>query len=166
MRHPAIGAPRHVIGAGAGTMADNGLDVLAISKAIASRPLGPSQRIYANAVAAVDTDLNPPELLALLQSIEAAFGRRRIGQRWRSRTLDLDILLWSGGNWQSPDLQIPHPEMAARDFVIGPAAQIAGEWRHPILGLTLNQINARLTGAKALRPKEKGPTNRPSPLLA
>ena len=148
MRHPAIGAPRHVIGAGAGAMADNGLDVLAISKAIASRPLGPSQRSYANAVAAIETDLDPPELLELLQSIEAAFGRRRMGQRWRSRTLDLDILLWSGGIWQSPDLHIPHREMAARDFVIGPAAQIAGEWRHPILGLTLSQINARLTRAK------------------
>lgn len=140
-----------MIGAGAGAMADNGLDVLAISKAITSRPLGPSQRSYANAVAAIETDLHPPKLLELLQSIEEAYGRRRMGQRWRSRTLDLDILLWSRGIWWSPDLQIPHPDMAGRDFVISPAAQIAGGWRHPILGLTLNQINARLTGAKTRR---------------
>ncbi|MEP2734887.1 MAG: 2-amino-4-hydroxy-6-hydroxymethyldihydropteridine diphosphokinase [Erythrobacter sp.] len=144
MRHPRIGSPRHVIGAGAGAMVDAGLDVLAISKAISSRPLGPSQRTYTNAVAAIEAELSPPDLLELLHDIEDAFGRSRIGQRWRSRTLDLDILLWSGGIWQSADLQIPHPEMARRDFVIGPAAQIAGEWRHPLLGLTLNQINARL----------------------
>ena len=90
-----------------------------------------------------ETDLTPPDLLDVLQSVEADFGRRRRGARWRARPLDLDIILWSGGAWASPDLTIPHPLFRERDFVIGPAAQIAPQWRDPVTGLTLRQLAAR-----------------------
>jgi 2-amino-4-hydroxy-6-hydroxymethyldihydropteridine diphosphokinase len=79
-----------------------------------------------------------------LQSIEARFGRRRRGQRWRARVLDLDIVLWSGGAWASPGLIVPHVAFRERLFVLGPAAKIAGDWRDPVTGLSLRQLLARL----------------------
>ncbi len=77
------------------------------------------------------------------RTIERVFGRDRRGQRWRSRTLDLDIVLWSGGTWYGPRLAIPHPLFRQRDFVLRPAAQIAPDWRDPVSGLTLRQLAAR-----------------------
>src|SRR3546814_9836046 len=91
-------------------------------------PLGPSRRRYANAVALVASKLSPPEMLGRLQEIEARFGRRT-GQRWSARTLDLDILLWSGGAWSDGALTIPHPAMTQRAFVLGPLRAIVPEWR-------------------------------------
>lgn len=110
-----------------------------------SRPVGPSQREYANGAALVQTDLEPPEVLNLLQGIENAFGRRRQGQRWRARTLDLDIVLWTGGGWADDRLIVPHAEFRKRDFVLRPAAQIAPGWRDPLTGLTLKHLLTRLT---------------------
>lgn len=117
---------------------------------IASAPVGPSQRRYANSAAQIATALEPPQLLALLKRVERAFGRRRGGQRWRSRVLDLDIVLWSGGAFVSRELTIPHPLFRERDFVLAPAAAIAPHWRDPLGNLTLRQIHARLTRHRSL----------------
>jgi 2-amino-4-hydroxy-6-hydroxymethyldihydropteridine diphosphokinase len=122
----------------------DGLALLAQSPTITSRPLGPSQRIYANAAALVETVLDPPALLARLKSIEHAFGRRARGRRWSSRVLDLDIILWSGGIWSERNLSIPHPEFRRRQFVLQPASRIAPQWRDPTCAFTLRQLAARL----------------------
>jgi 2-amino-4-hydroxy-6-hydroxymethyldihydropteridine diphosphokinase len=131
-------------------MAD--IDVFAQSSTICSAPVGPSRREYANAAVVLATSLSPPELLERLQSIELHFGRTRKGQRWQARTLDLDILLWSEGIWVSDDpiLAIPHPAMRARDFVLGPASEIAPQWRHPLTGLAIRQLFHRLRRPKPL----------------
>ena len=93
----------------------------------------------------VDIDgIDPQGLLTCLHEAEAAFGRNRRGQRWRSRTLDLDIVLWSGGIFASTDLLIPHPRFRERDFVLGPAAAIIPKWRDPITGWTVQQLFAQL----------------------
>ena len=110
-----------------------------------SRPLGPSQRDYANAAAVIETALRPRELLRELQRIELDFGRRRRGRRWGARTLDLDIVLWDGGVFSDDALAIPHGHFRERDFVLGPAAAIAGRWRDPVTGLSLAHLHARLT---------------------
>ena len=83
------------------------------------------------------------ETLEHLQSIEEKFGRERRGQRWRARTLDLDIVLWSGGAWHSTTLSIPHPLFREREFVLRPAAEIAADWRDPVSGHTLRQLARR-----------------------
>lgn len=142
--HHRRGSPRKVIAAALESLGQSGLKIEKVSRTITSRPIGPSRRAYANAVAVVRSRLDPPELLALLQRIEAGFGRRRGGQRWRARVLDLDIVLWSGGTWVSPGLTVPHPAFRERLFVLGPASEIAGHWRDPLSGLTLRQLNARL----------------------
>lgn len=133
-----------------GALQNNGVEVIARSRTLTSRPIGPSQRSYANAAVGVQSALTPPALLGALQGIEDQFGRRRSGQRWRARVLDLDVLLWSGGIWQSETLCIPHRHMRERDFVLGPAQQIAGDWRDPLSCLSVAQLHARLTRARPL----------------
>ena len=149
MRHPLYGAPRAVL-AEAMLALDGVGHVLAISRIIASAPLGPSLRTYANAACVIESDLAPADLLNALQGIEKQFGRKKSGQRWRARTLDLDIVLWSGGVIAENGLSVPHPAFRQRRFVLGPAASIAPGWRDPLTGLTLAQLYARLTSNAAL----------------
>lgn len=126
-------------------MAGEGLTIEAVSPVITSAPVGPSRRRYANAATRVATLLDPPALLALLQSLETRFGRVRRGQRWGARTLDLDVILWSGGPWRSKTLTIPHPLYRTRSFVLTPAAQVAPGWRDPHGTCTIRHLHARLT---------------------
>lgn len=144
MRHPRHGPPREVVRQAVAALAEAGIMRIVLSPIVASRPVGPSLRSYANAVLLCRADLAPPAMLERLLAVEAQFGRRRRGQRWRARTLDLDIVLWSGGRWHSPTLAIPHPLFRERLFVLAPAAAIAGSWRDPASGLTLRQLAARL----------------------
>lgn len=114
------------------------------SAIVASKPLGPSRRRFANAVALVETRAAPERLLRRLQRIEAKFGRRR-ARRWAARVIDLDIILWSGGMWASDDLLIPHPQFRLRDFVLKPLLTLAPGWRDPVTRLSVRQLAARLT---------------------
>jgi 2-amino-4-hydroxy-6-hydroxymethyldihydropteridine diphosphokinase len=147
---PRHGAPPKLLRAALDCLAaEPGVELESASPIVASAPLGPSRRRYANAVAVVASDLDPPALLDRLQAIEAAFGRQRRGTRWRARTLDLDIVLWSEGAWVSPGLTIPHPRFRERAFVLVPARRIAREWRDPLSGRTVAQLAARLTRPRA-----------------
>jgi 2-amino-4-hydroxy-6-hydroxymethyldihydropteridine diphosphokinase len=118
----------------------------AVSPIVATAALGPSRRRFANAAVLIETPLDPPRLLALLKRLERSFGRRR-GLRWGARPLDLDILLWSGGRWQSAALSVPHPALAHRAFVLGPLGTIARDWRLPKSPLRIGHLEARLTRA-------------------
>ena len=127
-----------------------GVHILQASRIYHSRPMGPSQRRYANMVAAVTTDLSPPALLALLKEIEQRFGRKS-GRRWGARVLDLDILAMESHIWphragwaQARDLAIPHHGLHLRDFVLTPILEVAPQWRHPIFGLSARQMHHHL----------------------
>ncbi|WP_174296826.1 2-amino-4-hydroxy-6-hydroxymethyldihydropteridine diphosphokinase [Sphingomonas bacterium] len=126
------------------------------SPIVASAPLGPSIRRFANAVALIESDVAPPELLARLKAMERAFGRRR-GRRWGARVIDLDIVLWSGGRWRSPGLAIPHPAFRDRDFVLAPLAMLVPGWRDPRTGRTMRQLAARSRAARARRTVDRAP---------
>lgn len=145
MRVPGIGGPAKVLASATKAMAAAGLVIDEVSRIRPSSPVGPSQRSYANAVALISCADEPADLLAKLQAIEASFGRRRRGARWRARPLDLDIILWNGGVWLSPGLVIPHPLFRERDFVLGPGAEVAPQWRDPLTSLTLRQLAARVS---------------------
>ncbi|ALC12807.1 2-amino-4-hydroxy-6-hydroxymethyldihydropteridine diphosphokinase [Sphingopyxis sp. 113P3] len=146
-RHARLGDPRRVLMAALAAIEADDIEPVDASPIIATAPLGPSRRRYANAAVLVASSLSPPEMLARLKAIEAAFGRRT-GQRWSARTLDLDILLWSGGAWSDGALTIPHPAMTERAFVLGPLAAIAPGWRHPIATRSVRQLAAHLRRPK------------------
>lgn len=150
-RHARHGDPRQVLLAALSALESDDIEPMDVSPIIASDPIGPSRRRYANAVALVASPLSPPEMLERLHDIERAFGRRT-GQRWSARTLDLDILLWSGGVWSEAGLTIPHPAMQHRAFVLGPLRAIAPDWRHPLSARTIRQLAARLIRPKPVDP--------------
>jgi 2-amino-4-hydroxy-6-hydroxymethyldihydropteridine diphosphokinase len=102
---------------------------------------GPAGRDFANAVALVESDLEPPEVLGRLKAIEREFGRRP-GRRWGPRVIDLDIALWSGGVFRSRRLTIPHAGLADRGFVLQPLLAVAPNWR--IGRSTIRHLAARL----------------------
>ncbi|HUK63483.1 MAG TPA: 2-amino-4-hydroxy-6-hydroxymethyldihydropteridine diphosphokinase [Dongiaceae bacterium] len=104
---------------------------------------GPDQPDFLNAVAELDTDLAPRQLFWNLMRIERQLGRVRT-VRWGPRTIDLDLLL--AGDWviSEPDLQVPHPELVRRSFVLVPLVELDPMLRHPVSGETLLQILSRL----------------------
>ncbi|MCU7812320.1 MAG: 2-amino-4-hydroxy-6-hydroxymethyldihydropteridine diphosphokinase [Candidatus Thiodiazotropha sp. (ex Notomyrtea botanica)] len=107
-----------------------------------SSPVGPSdQPDFINAVASLLTALSPEELLDELQSLEQMHGRKRQGMRWGPRTLDLDLLLFSDMTIDTARLQVPHPRIAERAFVLYPLAEIApGDLMIPGVGLLNNLL--------------------------
>lgn len=117
---------------------------VAVSGIHATPALGPAGRGFANAVAIVESRLEPDDLLAELKALERSFGRRS-GRRWGPRVLDLDIILWSDGPWDGPGPIVPHPEFRNRAFVLLPLAELAPDWRDPVSGLTVRQLLFRLT---------------------
>ncbi|MCW1404016.1 2-amino-4-hydroxy-6-hydroxymethyldihydropteridine diphosphokinase [Novosphingobium sp. MW5] len=149
-RHSKIGTPRRVITAAFRALDGKGLKLIAASPVMDSAPVGPSLRRYANAVALVESRLEPDDLLERLHEIEEHFGRRRRGQAWRSRVLDLDIALWSGGAFSEPGLTVPHVHLRSRAFVLRPALGVSPDWRDPITGLSLRHVHTRLTRPRPL----------------
>lgn len=101
-----------------------GTRLVATSSLYRTAPLDATGPDYLNAVIAVATRLNAPELLLRLQQIEGQAGRER-SYRNAPRTLDLDILLYGDASISSTGLQVPHPRMAQRAFVLVPLAEIA-----------------------------------------
>jgi 2-amino-4-hydroxy-6-hydroxymethyldihydropteridine diphosphokinase len=105
----------------------------AASSVYATAPIDSSGPDYRNAVAALDTVLPARELLAALQAIEAAFGRER-PYRNAPRTLDLDLLLYGGAVIAEPGLELPHPRLHERAFVLVPLLELDPALVHPTLG--------------------------------
>jgi 2-amino-4-hydroxy-6-hydroxymethyldihydropteridine diphosphokinase len=101
--------------------------------------VGPPQPDVLNACALLSTTLEPQELLTTLLQIEARFGRVR-QERWGPRSLDLDLLLFDDQILQQPNLQIPHPRMNQRAFVLVPLAEIAADWVEPVSGKAIAEL--------------------------
>lgn len=117
-----------------------GISVSKVSDFIVTKPYGVTdQPDFLNAVAEIETDKSPEELLQVLLQIEQEMGRRRI-RRWGERNIDLDLLLYDDQVIDLPDLKVPHPDMQNRDFVLCPLAQIAPDAVHPVLRKTIEQL--------------------------
>jgi len=100
-----------------------------------SRPLGPvEQPDFVNAVAGLLTALEPADLLASLQALETSLGRERPAVRWGPRRIDLDLLVHGGARVAQPGLELPHPGIAERAFVLAPLAEIAPDLDVPGVG--------------------------------
>lgn len=118
-------------------------DVVAVSSLYRSAAMvlegaepGPDFR---NAVAEIDTELSPEDLLRFVKEIEWRIGRRP-APRWSARPIDIDILLYGAQVVDSDALTIPHPFIAERNFVLLPLTELASDRMHPRLGVTIGEL--------------------------
>ena len=119
------------------------IEVIAVSSWHLTAPIGPPQPDYLNGCTTIETSLEPLALLAILQEIETDFGRVR-REIWGARTLDLDLLLYGHSTIDLPTLQIPHPHMLERAFVLTPLAEIAPSWIEPRSGQSIAMLSSQL----------------------
>jgi len=105
---------------------------------------------FLNQVMEVETSLLPRQLLKRVQKIEREMGRKRMVDKG-PRVIDLDILLYGTAVVRTPGLEIPHPRMAERRFVLEPMAELAPELRHPVAMRTMREMAARVADQKARR---------------
>ncbi|MBC7168337.1 MAG: 2-amino-4-hydroxy-6-hydroxymethyldihydropteridine diphosphokinase [Phenylobacterium sp.] len=111
----------------------------------------PSAPEYRNGIAVVEASFEPRSVLRTLFSIEAEFNRNR-GERNAPRTLDLDLIAHGRQVIDTPDLTLPHPRAHERLFVMGPLAEIAPGWRHPVSGLSAEALAAQARVGTDARP--------------
>ena len=123
--------------------------VVAISSFYVTAPIDAQGPDYINAVAELSTELQPRQLLQALQAIELQLGRER-PYHHAPRTLDLDLLLYGQRLIQEPGLDVPHPRLHQRAFVLEPLCEIAPGLQHPALG-ALAAWRARITDQATLK---------------
>jgi 2-amino-4-hydroxy-6-hydroxymethyldihydropteridine diphosphokinase len=118
--------PETLLAAVEALQAEPGIEVVAVSRLIETEPVGfLDQPPFVNGVAALDTTLAARDLLELLLDVERRFGRNREGVPAQGpRTLDLDLLLYGDAQIDEPGLQVPHPRMHERPFVLEPLAEV------------------------------------------
>ncbi len=122
--------------------------IIAVSSLYQTEPVGyEDQDWFLNCVLKLDTTLTARELLEALQEIERDLGKK-ITIRWGPRTIDLDILLYDNQVFDVWDLQVPHPRLHVRAFVLVPLAEIAPEAIHPVIGKTMRELKNELTSSK------------------
>ena len=107
-------------------------NVIGVSSLYETSPVGgPPQRSYINAVVCLETEIDPRSLLVACQETEQRLGRDASEIRWGPRVIDLDILLYGDEKISEPDLEIPHPRLTERRFVLVPLLEIEPELTDP-----------------------------------
>jgi dihydroneopterin aldolase/2-amino-4-hydroxy-6-hydroxymethyldihydropteridine diphosphokinase len=125
---------------------NSGISVLKRSAMIETKPGGVTdQPEFINMAIEIETDLQPNALLALLKKTERAVGRTDT-VRWGARVIDLDILLYGDSVLKTPQMEIPHPRISEREFVLRPLAEIAPDTIHPVLGKSIKTLLKELIG--------------------
>ncbi|MCF8475182.1 MAG: 2-amino-4-hydroxy-6-hydroxymethyldihydropteridine diphosphokinase [Emcibacter sp.] len=146
-------SPKAVLEAALIKMPDYGIEIKILSRFYETEPVPKSdQPWFINAVALVETKLSAEELLHSLHEIEESFGRKR-RIKWEARILDLDLLAYGDEIYPRKDkgqetvqdnaslgMIIPHPRLQERLFVLEPLSEICPHWRHPVLGLTVDEL--------------------------
>jgi 2-amino-4-hydroxy-6-hydroxymethyldihydropteridine diphosphokinase len=117
-----------------------GVDIVRVSRVYETEPQDlRAQPWFLNLVAEAQTRLFPLQLLRATQRVERKLGRKRVVEKG-PRTIDIDILLFGGFVVDTEELQIPHPRMAARRFVLEPLAELAPDLRHPVTHASVREM--------------------------
>jgi 2-amino-4-hydroxy-6-hydroxymethyldihydropteridine diphosphokinase len=129
-------------------------EITAVSRVFETMPIGNADQAFLNGALVCATHLEPSQMMTSLLDIELSLGRKR-EVKWGNRTIDLDMILWQNADGtflesQTPELKLPHPEAARRDFVICPCREIAAEWRFPKHNLTVAEIFEREGYSKSI----------------
>jgi 2-amino-4-hydroxy-6-hydroxymethyldihydropteridine diphosphokinase len=126
-------------------------EVTGVSSFYDTEPVGVlEQPRFLNGTLLIETDLEPVALLRELLTVERAMGRDRAASVEKGpRVIDLDLLLYADREWgdvvmETAELTLPHPAMQERRFVLEPLKEIAPEWVHPVLGLTVGELLERV----------------------
>lgn len=155
--HPRWGEPRRTLEEALRQLPAKGVEVLARSHWYTSPPDPPSaQGWYTNGVASVQTRLPPRGLLSALLAVETALGRTRTAEaRNAARTIDLDLIDYDGlvlKPHRAGDLELPHPRLHLRSFVLLPLAELAPQWKHPVTHQGIADLIAALPAAGRAEP--------------
>ena len=146
-----FGPPRDTLAAALAALKEKRIRILTRSGWYRTEPVPRSdQPWFVNAVVSLATELGAKDLLNALQATERQFGRVR-GEPNAPRILDLDILDYQGEVMDTTSLVLPHPRLHERRFVLIPIAEIAPDWRHPILELTAVQLLAQLSSEQRIQ---------------
>ena len=141
-----------------GIVADGRNRLIQCSSFYRTEPVGKKdQDWFVNGVVFVETSLGPEDLLEFLLSLEKKMGRIR-GEQWGPRVIDLDILFYGEEVIEEEGLQIPHPRLHERRFVLIPLTEISPDLKHPRLGKTVSQILSELEGEEKVLPLQEGNT--------
>jgi 2-amino-4-hydroxy-6-hydroxymethyldihydropteridine diphosphokinase len=128
-----------------------GIDVTQISPIYETEPVDYlDQPWFLNTAVEAKTELNAVDLLHTLRAIETQMGSKKLIAKG-PRLIDMDILLYGDQVIDTPELQVPHPRMHLRRFVLQPLAEIAPNARHPVLSLKVSEMLERTTGKSAVR---------------
>jgi len=123
-------------------LCENGIKILKRSSMIETKPWGiKEQPQFINMALEIETEKTPEELLCIFKKIEATLGRNE-DIRWGPRIIDLDILFYNELIIKTPELEIPHPLLPQRDFVLKSLAEIAPHKVHPVLKKTLKELHS------------------------
>lgn len=137
-----VGDREQQIAAAVQALAERGIRVKQKSSIYSTEPVDvETQGWFLNCVVEVKTDLMPRQLLRAVQQIENDLGRKRLVRRG-PRVIDLDILFYSSSVVRAPELEIPHPRLTQRRFVLVPLAEIAPGLRHPVENKSIDELLA------------------------
>lgn len=136
-------------------------EVVAVSPLYETEPVAdhahPGEGWFLNGVVQMETDVTPQSLIMVCREIERSLGRDE-NDRKGPRTLDLDILFYGRRIIREPDLEIPHPRLQHRRFVLAPMADLDPSWEHPVLHHTVGELLSRLTDSTVVRRLDPQPS--------
>jgi 2-amino-4-hydroxy-6-hydroxymethyldihydropteridine diphosphokinase len=115
--------------------------VIRMSSVYETEPFGfNAKKQFFNMCVLVETELSPRRILEVISEIETSLGRKRMTEKYVSRTIDIDILFYDDVILNEPFLIIPHPELHKRNFALIPMAEVGPEFIHPVFGKTITRL--------------------------